>query len=107
MLVSRFAAPFILAMIAAFLVLTGAATVNAAGSQCGPVDQILSLLVDKYGEQMIGEGFGPNGIRLLPFAHPDGNTWTTVVVVPDGTACLLASGTDWTLHDFTPAGQET
>lgn len=106
MLASRLTATFTLARIAALLLLAGAPAVSAASPQCGPVDQVLTLLAEKYGEQMIGEGQGPNGVRLLLFVHPEGDTWTTVVVIPDGTACLVASGADWTLHEFTPAGLE-
>lgn len=75
--------------------------------QCAAFDQMMTHLTDTYGEQLIGEGHGPNGTRLLMFAHPEGDTWTVVGVMPGGQACFIASGANWTVHDFTPAGSET
>lgn len=98
-------------MIAFLVVISGLILADDARAQtalqCAPLDQMLTLLADKYGEQLIGEGQGPNGTRLLTFAHPEGDTWTVVGVIPNGQACFIASGASWTVHEFTPAGSET
>lgn len=75
-----------------------------AAPQCDAAERVLALLVDRYGEQEIGAGTAGGGSRLLIFAHPDGDTWSVVVLLPDGRACLVASGADWTI---TPLGSET
>jgi hypothetical protein len=104
---SRWIVAMMIAVLVLFSALFLADAARAQTAQCAPVDQMLTLLADKYGEQLIGEGQGPNGFKLLMFAHPEGDTWTVVGVIPGGQACFIASGESWTVHDFTPAGSET
>jgi len=75
-----------------------------AAPQCVAMDGMIQLLADRYGESVVGEGVAGGGSRLLIFTHPDGDTWSVVVVLPDGQACLMASGADWTM---VPLGSET
>lgn len=102
---------WIVALMIAFLILFSVLLLaDDAGAQplpCGTVDQVITELTEKYGEQLIGEGQGPNGTRLLMFSHPDGDTWTVVGIMPGGQACFVASGSHWNVHEFTPAGSET
>lgn len=99
------------AVIAAFIlfwvvVLVGGMA-GATTLSCAPVDQAVELLVNTYGEELVGEGEGPNGTRLMIFAHPDGDTWAVIGLLPDGNACFIASGTDWIAREPTPPGSET
>lgn len=77
-----------------------------AAPQCDAAEKVMQLLADQYGEERIGEGSAGGG-QLLIFAHPDGDTWSVVVLLPDGQACLMASGADWTTIEPTPPGSET
>lgn len=80
----------------------------AQGSdRCVSTDQIIDLLASRYGEEQVASGVVGGGAVLLIFAHPDGSTWSAVVVLPDGRACMMASGTGWATRPPTPAGSET
>ncbi len=79
----------------------------AQGQMCAPADQIVTILKDKYGEEVVSTGAGPSGVGMMMFAHPDGDTWSMVVLLPDGRACLIASGTEFQNIARTPPGSET
>lgn len=105
--VSRWALAALIAFLALFSILLLADSAKAASPQCAPIDQVVEGLARNYGEELVGDGGGPNGSRLMVFAHPDGDTWTVIGLMPDGTACLIASGVDWKAHETTPPGSET
>lgn len=84
-----------------------AVTPAAAQPQCAPVEEVLAGLATGYDESLIGRGFVANGTQMLLFTHPEGDTWTIIVLMPDGTACLAASGTGWDARTPTPTGKET
>jgi hypothetical protein len=68
----------------------------AQSPQCDTHDRVIHLLADRYGELLVGRGTAGTEAQLELFAHPDGSTWTAVIVLPDGKACLMASGIGWT-----------
>lgn len=76
-----------------------------AAPQCDVAERVFALLQDRYGEGRVGEG-AANGGRLLIFAHPEGDTWSVVVLLPNGQACLMASGADWEIVAPNPPGKE-
>jgi hypothetical protein len=104
---SRWFVGLLTGMVVLISVLLLADPVKAQPLQCDSVDQVLTYLADQFDEQLVGEGQGPNGTRLLLFAHPQGDTWTVIGVIPGDKACFIASGTNWTDHEPTPAGSET
>lgn len=87
----------------------GAATVavipNTAASTplvtCGDPDALAAKLAEKYDERAVAFGIGLDGSLLQIFAAPDGETYTVVVQRPDGDACAVAAGENWT--DIPPA----
>ena len=98
--------------IAIFIMLLGALIVGASQiiaqtAQCGSLTDMTATLFQQYQEELIARGKGPGGQELLTFVRPDGLTWTVLVLLPDGRACMLASGSDWTELERTPAGSET
>lgn len=105
--VFRWAFALIIALFTVFTALLAADPVRAQTLQCAALDQIVAHLTERYQEQLVGDGVGPNGTRLQVYAHPEGTTWTVIGLLPDGRACFIASGDDWTGHEFTPAGSET
>jgi hypothetical protein len=68
----------------------------AAALQCGPTEQVLVGLSDRYRESMVAEGAMPNNDRMVVTATENGSTWTLLLVKPDGQTCMMAAGTDYT-----------
>jgi hypothetical protein len=66
------------------------------GIPCGVRTNVIQQLADQYGETQREVGLAPkNGVVVELFASGDGQTWTILVSLPNGRACLLANGTDW------------
>ena len=66
-----------------------------AEEQCGPHDQVIKALGDKWGETRRGLGLLPNGRVLEIFANDDLGTWTIIATDPALVTCLIASGQAW------------
>lgn len=65
-----------------------------AQTSCGPREQLVKLLADQYKEDPVGIGLAQPGSVLEVFASSAG-TWTMVMTMPDGKACLIAAGDNW------------
>ena len=63
-------------------------------ASCGPRDQLVKLLSDRYKEDPVGIGLAQPGQVLEVFASQAG-TWSMVMTMPDGKACLIAAGDNW------------
>lgn len=63
-----------------------------AAPQCGPRDQVLPVLQQKYGEARVGMGLVGTAQVMEVFANPETGTWTITASLPDGVMCLVASG---------------
>jgi hypothetical protein len=75
------------------IIALGSAPANAQSS-CGPREQLVKLLADQYKEDPVGIGLAPPGQVLEVFASSNGS-WTMVMTMPDGKACLIAAGDNW------------
>lgn len=96
------------ALVVAFLVFLVMLVQPAkAAPQCDAYERVTTLLADQYGEALMGGGIAGASALMQLWAHPDGSTWSIVLVLPDGQACLMASGKDWTNQEPTPPGSET
>lgn len=74
----------------------GASADGAAGAaRCGPTATIERVLAQDYGERMVASGITGAGNQYRIYAAPKGETWSAVVAMPDGFACLLGAGRDW------------
>jgi hypothetical protein len=81
--------------LAALAALTAVATSPAsAQSACGPREQLVKLLADQYKEDPVGMGLSQPGQVLEVFASSNGS-WTMVMTMPDGKACMIAAGDNW------------
>ena len=87
---------YIAAMILIFIV----AATQVSAQTCTGWDDLRDRLVAEWGEDLRGIGLAPDGSILAITAAPDGATWSAIRVLPDGSACLFASGESWI--DFTP-----
>jgi hypothetical protein len=66
----------------------------AAQASSGPRDQIVKVLADQYKEDPVGIGLAQPGQVLEVFASQAGS-WSMVMTMPDGKACLIAAGDNW------------
>jgi hypothetical protein len=84
-----------LAPIAALAALAAiGASPASAQSACGPREQLVNLLADQYNEDPVGIGLSQPGQVLEVFASSNGS-WTMVMTMPDGKACMIAAGDNW------------
>ncbi|MFN3938716.1 MAG: hypothetical protein ACK4KW_14200 [Gemmobacter sp.] len=95
-------------VLAAAGLLLAAPPAAAQGLPCLPWENLLTVLMGRFGEQAQWMGIaGPAGAPrpVMLFAHPDGGTWSIVVRRPDGTGCLAMSGSVWEAVAPVPAGE--
>ncbi|AZO29329.1 hypothetical protein [Mesorhizobium sp. M1B.F.Ca.ET.045.04.1.1] len=78
--------------LAAFLALSPA---HAEESKCSKWGALKQALADKFHEVQIAAALINDHAMMAVFASPGGETWTTVAVGVDGTACVLTVGTGW------------
>jgi hypothetical protein len=85
----------LIALAAALIVLL-ALPAAAEGPACGPRGAVVARLASHFGETRRGIGMGTDGRRVVEvFASSATGTWTILVTLPDGRACLVASGRHW------------
>jgi len=65
---------------------------TAAHASCADSEAMIERLKTKYGEVMQGIGHDSFDRPVGLFISESG-TWTIVLPLPDGTACLVAAGT--------------
>ena len=65
------------------------------GPPCAPARDLLPHLESQYGEIPVARGLSSRGSLTLLVRSPDGATWSLIVLLPDGRACLADSGEDW------------
>lgn len=66
----------------------------SAQASCAPRDQLVKLLAEQYKEDPVGIGLARPGQVLEVFASQAGS-WSMVMTMPDGKACLIAAGDNW------------
>ena len=66
----------------------------ADAARCVPRAEALSALTERYGETRRGIGLDSRGTVVEVFAAEAGG-WTILVTRPDGTSCMVASGTGY------------
>jgi hypothetical protein len=69
------------------------ATQNAlAGPPCGPRDQVVAHLAERYSETRRALGIAGNNTVMELYAAETTGTWTIAVTTAEGMTCLMASG---------------
>jgi hypothetical protein len=69
--------------------------VGQQGPACGPRDEVLKFFAEKFGETPIGMGLAANGSVVEVLASEGGATWTLIINLPDGRACIAVEGQHW------------
>jgi len=80
-------------IVAAMLFTSGLA--EAQGRACGPRDQIVATLLDRYGENFSGGGLQNDAAVYEIWTSAEEGTWTILLTRPNGISCVMAAGTDW------------
>lgn len=62
---------------------------------CSTRANVLNHLSDNYAEAPVALGLAENGGVIELLTSGQGNTWTIIITMPDGTSCMLAAGEDW------------
>jgi hypothetical protein len=85
-----------IALVMAFVVgvFFSASRSSAAGLQCGDHQSLAKHLADKFSESLQGTGVDARGQRIELY-RSDAGSWTLVVVLEEGPACVLSTGGDW------------
>jgi hypothetical protein len=62
---------------------------------CVKRTELVSHLSNEFEETPVAMGVADNGSLLEVFSTSDGATWTVAVTMPNGIACLVATGQSW------------
>lgn len=81
-----------------------ASSAQAAVPSCMNYSDLLDALGGRYNEAPIGTGAMPTNQVLEIFRAQDNTTWTAVVIMPSGLACVVAAGKDWQSLEWQPLG---
>ena len=64
-----------------------------AGANCAERSVVMAELAGKYSETRRAMGLAGANVMMEMFASSSAGTWMLTVTTPDGTTCLVASGT--------------
>jgi hypothetical protein len=67
----------------------------SAQLSCASHKAITDQLTRGYGERLSAGGITDSGALVEMHKTPDGRSWTLILVLPDGRACLVAAGNEW------------
>lgn len=84
-----------------------AAPAVAQEPNCAPRTVIAASLTQKYGEVQQFAGIAGDGMLIEAWANPETRTWTLLRVSPNGTACFVGEGDNWTVAMPRKKGQPT
>jgi hypothetical protein len=79
-------------LITAAAIAISATTAAAQNQNCAPHEMVVERLAEKYGEVLHSIGIGANNSVVSTWANPESGSWTITVTMPNGMACLVASG---------------
>ncbi len=80
-------------MTLAVLALFPGAAIAQTGCQTRP--EITNHLKERWSETSVAGGFVQGGSVLEVFASVNGETWTMIMIQPNGCAVLLSTGEAW------------
>jgi hypothetical protein len=74
---------------------------------CGQRADIVKHLSKEFREAQTARGLADSGGLAEVWTSEDDSTWTILLTLPNGKACLIGTGTDWqTLEYKAPAPEE-
>ncbi|MCH2077939.1 MAG: hypothetical protein MK180_13860 [Rhodobacteraceae bacterium] len=84
-----------LALLVGVTALVLSTTSTQAQANCAERDQVLERLSARYGESRQSVGVAANQSLVEVFANSGTGSWSITVTMPNGTTCLVASGTSY------------
>lgn len=78
----------------------------AAAQTCIPRDKAVAALSERHGEAQQSIALTANQMVLETWANLETGSWTVMITRPDGTTCMVASGTAFQVVPQVPAGVE-
>ncbi|MEL6169527.1 MAG: hypothetical protein AAFR35_12615 [Pseudomonadota bacterium] len=69
--------------------------IQAQANQCGERETVTKRLTSGYGETFNGGGLRSADAIFEVWTSETDGTWTILMTRPDGTSCIMASGTNW------------
>lgn len=81
---------------AAFLAMCSPAHAQQ-GAFCGPRERIVAQLTDRHGETRRAVGLQQNMQVMELYANDETGSWTIIVAMPTGVACLVSAGEEFHL----------
>jgi|TARA_Y100000034_G_scaffold51456_1_gene63285 hypothetical protein len=80
----------------------GAAQDGQAQAPISPRDAVARELLERHSERSIGLGVTNGGGVFELFAAAGGETWTLILILPDGRVMVIEAGEDWSRPPFRP-----
>jgi len=65
-----------------------------AANQCASYAALVDVIKNKYGERIFGEGLATTE-KIEVWISDERRTFTVLLVLPDGRACIKATGSRW------------
>ncbi len=62
---------------------------------CTDRESAVTHLSKKFQEKPVALGLASNGGVIEVLTNDGGDTWSIIVTMPDGTACMIAAGEHW------------
>ena len=62
---------------------------------CTKRADVVSHLANKYSEKPVAIGLANNGGVIEVLSSGSGESWTIIITMPNGTACMIAAGENW------------
>ncbi len=92
----RLKTPFIIAAFAlAAFALPTLSTSAEASAKCGDRTKLIEKLEAKYKEVPVGLGLSQNNKAAFEVYASESGTWTVVMTMTNGLACVMAAGHSW------------
>jgi hypothetical protein len=68
---------------------------STAEPTCVDRSQVVEHLAQRYHETPVAVGVASNGGLIEVLASREGDSWTIIITMPNGVACMVAAGRDW------------
>lgn len=62
---------------------------------CTKRTDVVKHLANKYSEAPVAIGLANNGGVIEVLSSKEGSSWTIIITMPNGTACMIAAGENW------------
>ena len=83
------------AVVACTAVLALSSNATAQQPLCTERSEVLTQLSSQYAESPVAMGIANNGGVLEILSSKAGGSWTIILTMPNGVACMIAAGENW------------